>query len=162
MFTLPICVFVRTCFVWLLFVASAVNGAETTEFRRALLIGNEDAELEAALKQLGFLISEGNITDSLDSIPHHSFNLIYYRGIAEQRDGKWQLSSESLVVQDLINHLQNRNVARHNVLLFDLQNPDDNARKTLHNAVRGIVGRNHGVGYVRNRQWLILPPISVI
>ena len=144
--TSPLCVFARTCFVWLLFVATTVNGAETTEYRRALLIGNEDAELEAVLKQRGFLISDGTITDSLDSIPHHSFNLIYYRGIAEHRDGKWHLSSESLVAQDLINHLQNRNVARHNVLLFDLQNPDDNTRKTLHNAVRGIVGRNHRGG----------------
>jgi len=146
MLTSPLCVFARACLVWSLFVACTVNGAETTEFRRALLIGNEDAELEALLKHRGFLVLKGKIADSLGSIPHNGFNLIYYRGIAEERDGIWHLSSESLVAKDLINHLQNSNVARHNVLMFDLQNPEDNARKALHNAVRGIVGRNHRSG----------------
>ena len=140
------CTVAQSLLIWFFFVATNFAGAETTEFRRALLIGNEDATLEVALKKRGFLISEGKLTDSLASIPHNGFNLVYYRGMAEQRDGKWHLSSESLLAQDLINHLQNRNVARHNVFLFDLQNADDNARKALHSAVRGIVGSNHRGG----------------
>lgn len=143
---LSVCTCARVLFVLLGCLTGSADAAETTEFRRALLIGNENDELETALQNRGFLISNGRIADSLHGIPHHGFNLIYYRGNAENRDGKWHLSTESLVTQELINHLQNKNVARHNVLVFDLKNEDDESRKSFHSAVRGIVSRNHSGG----------------
>ncbi len=134
--------------VIVLFMAATVNAADTTEFRRALLIGDDNGRLESALKAQGFLISRGTIADSLPGIPHHGFNLIYYRGHARNQDDKWELSTETLDAGELLNHLQNRNVARHNVLLFDLQNDDDELRKSFHSALRGIVGRYHKGGLV--------------
>jgi formylglycine-generating enzyme required for sulfatase activity len=117
--------------------------ADTSEFRRALLIGNQSAALESALKQRGFLISRGTIAEFLPGIPHHGFNLIYYRGDIEIRDGKWHLSSEQVASQELITHIQNRNVARHNVLVFDLQNTDIESHTALRGALQGIAGRNN-------------------
>ena len=141
------CVSARVLVILICCFDSFVSAAETTEVRRALLIGNDNAELQAALEARGFLILTGTIADSLPGIPHHGFNLIYYHGNADSRDGMWHLSSESLVAPDVLNHLQNKNVARHNVLLFDLQNAAaDESRKALYGAFNRIVGRYHKGG----------------
>jgi len=140
--------FAQGLIVFVICLAGSTHAAEMTEHRRALLIGNENAKLTAALKARGFSIATGTIADSLPGIPHHGFNLIYYHGTASNIGGKWNLSGESLVAQEVLQHLQNRNIARHNVILFDLQNGDDESLKSLYEAFRRIIGRYHKGGLV--------------
>ena len=125
-----ICIAVAVC------QAALCLGAETTEFRTALLIGNENPDLESSLQKQGFLISKGGtIADSLAGIPHCGFHLIYFRGRAKD-----------LHTEGLVPRLQNSHVARHTVLLFDLPFDDEETRKALLSTFRGLAGRNNRGG----------------
>ena len=128
-------------FVLSLVVVGLCLGDEPSQFRRARLVGNTSIELQSALKKRGFLISKGTLADCTLNTPHHAFNLIYYRGRVEQDGDKWNFSGEEIVIGDLVDDLQQDNIARFNVILFDLLNGDDDVRKFLRSPLNGLASR---------------------
>ena len=128
--------------LWLsLVVVGLCRGDEPSQFRRACLVGNTSIELQSALKKRGFLISKGTLADCALNTPHHAFNLIYYRGRVEQDGNKWNFSGEEIMIGDLVDNLQKDNIARFNVILFDLLNEDDDVRKSLRSPLNGLASR---------------------
>jgi formylglycine-generating enzyme required for sulfatase activity len=128
--------------LWLsLVVVGLCRGDEPSQFRRACLVGNTSIELQSALKKRGFLISKGTLADCALNTPHHAFNLIYYRGRVEQDGNKWNFSGEEIMIGDLVDNLQKDNIARFNVILFDLLNEDDDVRKFLRSPLNGLASR---------------------
>jgi formylglycine-generating enzyme required for sulfatase activity len=117
------------------------RGDEPSQFRRACLVGNTSIELQSALKKRGFLISKGTLADCALNTPHHAFNLIYYRGRVKQDGDKWNFSGEEIMIGDLVDNLQKDNIARFNVILFDLLNEDDDVRKSLRSPLNGLASR---------------------
>jgi formylglycine-generating enzyme required for sulfatase activity len=128
-------------FVLSLVVVGLCRGEQPSQFRRACLVGNTSIELESALKKRGFLITKGTLADCALNTPHHAFNLIYYRGRVEQDGDKWNFSGEEIVIGDLVDNLQQDNIARFNVILFDLLNEDDDVRKFLRSPLNGLASR---------------------
>ena len=128
-------------FVVSLVLVGLCLGDEPSQFRRARLVGNTSIELQSALTKRGFLISKGTLGDCRLNTPHHAFNLIYYRGRVEQDGDKWNFSGEEIVIGDLVDDLQQDNIARFNVILFDLLNEDDDVRKFLRSPLNGLASR---------------------
>ena len=124
-----------------LVVVGLCRGDEPSQFRRACLVGNTSIELQSALKKRGFLISKGTLADCALNTPHHAFNLIYYRGRVKQDGDKWNFSGEEIMIGDLVDNLQKDNIARFNVILFDLLNEDDDVRKSLRSPLNGLASR---------------------
>lgn len=128
-------------FVVSLVLVGLCLGDEPSQFRRARLVGNTSIELQSALTKRGFMLSKGTLADCALNTPHHAFNLIYYRGHVEQNGDKWRFSGEEIVIGELVDHLQKNNIARYNVILFDLLNEDDDVRKFLRSPLNGLASR---------------------